>query len=96
MYSPAGQQRIGDFTAWEASQSTTTITDPNLVSDTTLPDGDADLEVTFTSIQAPQYGPQPGQTCDQWDLDYILVPSSNGSWLVDIALPHSGSGYVPC
>jgi hypothetical protein len=42
------------------------------------PNGDIDAEVTFQSHQAGQYGPEPGETCTNWSLDYQLVPSSGG------------------
>jgi hypothetical protein len=44
--------------------------------------------VTFTSVQASDKGPD-GDTCDNWDLDYTLVPSGN-SWLIDKVLGHDG------
>jgi serine protease Do len=44
--------------------------------------------VTFTSVQASNKGPD-GDTCDNWDLDYTLIPSG-GSWLIDRVLGHNG------
>ena len=44
--------------------------------------------VTFTSVQASEKGPG-GDTCDNWDLDYTLVPSGD-SWLIDKVLGHNG------
>jgi serine protease Do len=44
--------------------------------------------VTFTSVQASNKGPD-GDTCDNWDLDYTLVPSGS-SWLIDRVLAHNG------
>jgi len=44
--------------------------------------------VTFASVQASVKGPD-GDTCDNWDLDYTLVPS-DGSWLIDKVLGHNG------
>jgi len=44
--------------------------------------------VTFTSVQATGKGPD-GDTCDNWDLDYTLVPSG-GSWLIDKVMGHNG------
>jgi len=40
--------------------------------------------VTFSSVQASEKGPD-GDTCDNWDLDYTLIPSA-GSWLIDKVL----------
>lgn len=44
--------------------------------------------VTFTSVQAPDKGPN-GDTCDDWDLDYTMIPSG-GTWLIDQVKGHDG------
>jgi serine protease Do len=44
--------------------------------------------VTFTSVQASEKGPD-GDTCDNWDLDYTLIPSGD-TWLIDNVLGHNG------
>jgi S1-C subfamily serine protease len=44
--------------------------------------------VTFTSVQASDKGPD-GDTCDNWDLNYTLIPSGD-SWLIDKVLGHNG------
>lgn len=44
--------------------------------------------VTFTSVQASEKGPD-GDTCDNWDLDYTLIPAGD-SWLIDKVLGHNG------
>jgi len=44
--------------------------------------------VTFTSVQASEKGPD-GDTCDNWDMDYSLIPSDD-SWLIDRSLGHNG------
>ena len=44
--------------------------------------------VTFTSVQSSEKGPD-GDTCDNWDLDYTLIPA-DGSWLIDKVLGHDG------
>jgi serine protease Do len=44
--------------------------------------------VTFTSVQASDKGPD-GDTCDNWDLDYTLIPSGD-SWLINKVLGHNG------
>jgi serine protease Do len=44
--------------------------------------------VTFTSVQASEKGPD-GDTCDNWDLDYTLIPSGD-TWLIDKVLGHNG------
>lgn len=41
--------------------------------------GHLDADVSFQSHQAGQYGPNPGETCTNWTLDYHLVPASGAS-----------------
>jgi hypothetical protein len=69
------------------------------------PNGDIDAEVTFQSHQAGQYGPNPGETCTNWSLDYQLVPSSGGQPSLSGAAPLSylinkatyvGAGHASC
>ena len=51
--------------------------------------------VTFTSVQAASKGPN-GDTCDNWDLDYTLVPLGE-SWLIDGAKGHNdGPTHTTC
>jgi serine protease Do len=50
--------------------------------------GSVIAHVTFTSVQVSAKGPD-GDTCDNWDLDYTLIPSGN-SWLIDSSLGHNG------
>ena len=44
--------------------------------------------VTFTSVQSEDKGPH-GETCENWDMDYTLVPSGD-SWLIDKVRGHNG------
>jgi len=44
--------------------------------------------VTFTSVQASEKGPG-GDACDNWDLDYTLMPSGV-TWLIDKVVGHNG------
>jgi Double zinc ribbon len=69
------------------------------------PNGDIDAKVTFQSHQAGQYGPNPGETCTNWSLDYQLVPSSGGqpsssgsaslSYLIN-TVKTVGAGHASC
>lgn len=52
------------------------------------PGGSVTAQVTFTSVQASEKGPD-GDTCDHWDLDYTLIPA-DGSWLIDKVVGHDG------
>jgi len=67
--------------------------------------GDIDAKVTFKSHQAGQYGPNPGETCTNWSLDYQLVPSSGGQPSLSGSAPLSylinkvtdvGAGHASC
>jgi eukaryotic-like serine/threonine-protein kinase len=67
------------------------------------PDGDLDVQVGFQSHQAGQYGPDPGQTCTNWSLDYQLVPSAGArpsavaspSYLIN-RVTDVGAGHTSC
>jgi hypothetical protein len=49
-------------------------------------------EVTFTSHQAPQYAPNGTDTCDTWDLYYVMIHQPGGYYLIDSAQPANGAG----
>ena len=55
---------------------------------TSAPTGAVLAYVSFTSVQAPEKGPD-GDSCDNWDLDYTMIPSS-GTWLIDQVKGHNG------
>lgn len=95
LLSPDQQQRVGDEQSWAQGLSTSSYLNDQLINITTLPSGTFDVEITFTSLQDPAYGPN-GQTCDNWDLDYRVVPWPDGSWRIDYVTPHDGTGYTPC
>jgi len=59
--------------------------------------GDIEAEVSFQSHQAGQYGPNPGETCTNWSLDYDMVPSSSASlaYLID-KVTDVGAGHASC
>jgi len=73
-FTPAVQASI-PFQPWSSALSTSY--DGQVVVQGIQPDpaGGLDATVVFQSHQAPQYGPDPGQTCTNWSLDYQLVPS---------------------
>ena len=54
-------------------------------------------EVAFTSYQAPQYAPNGADSCDNWDLYYVMVPQPGGYYLIDSAEPaHGGQAWSTC
>ncbi len=86
------------------SQQDSTTQDSQVVVQSIKHDRNGDLEatVTFQSHQAAQYGPSQGETCNNWTLDYHLVPSSatspssaSLSYLINKAAK-VGAGNTPC
>ena len=64
--------------------------------------GNIEADVAFQSRQAGAYGPDPGQTCTDWSLDYHMVPTSGTtsgpvplSYLIDKVTP-IGAGHASC
>jgi serine protease Do len=53
------------------------------------------VALAFTSLQDAAHGPG-GDTCDDWTLDYTMIESANGSWLIDSTQPHLGSQHTTC
>lgn len=75
--------------------STTLDTGVDVRSVTSKPDGTVLAHVMFTSIQAADKGPG-GDTCDNWDLDYLLVPVGD-SWQIKAATGHrNGRTHTSC
>ncbi|MFP3901009.1 MAG: S1C family serine protease [Acidimicrobiia bacterium] len=59
--------------------------------------GRAEVWLEFISVQHPDLGPEPGQSCTFWSLDYVLVEQPDGRFLIDEATGHGGSsGHRPC
>jgi eukaryotic-like serine/threonine-protein kinase len=65
--------------------------------------GDLDVQVGFQSHQGGQYGPDPGETCTNWSLDYHLVASpgaqpsatASPSYLIS-KVTDAGAGHTSC
>jgi hypothetical protein len=82
---------------WSSGLTTTKDTSVAVQSIQQDPNGDVNATVSFRSHQAPQYGPVTGDTCDNWLLDYRLVPSGSTSppYLIKKVKP-VGTGYQTC
>ena len=80
--------RGSSWSSFAEGTSTSYDSQVALLSVTPGPGQSVIANVTFTSVQASVKGPD-GDTCDNWDLDYTLVPS-DGSWLIDKVLGHNG------
>ena len=78
--------------AWIDAESTTQIRDARLRSVSDGPTGTVNAEMTFTSTQNAELGPD-GQTCTQWDLVYTMV-GPGPDWRIRLA--GSRSDPVAC
>lgn len=62
-------------------------------------DGIIEADVSFQSHQAGQYGPNQGETCTNWSLDYYLVPAADSSGSLSYLInkvTDIGPGHVSC
>jgi hypothetical protein len=96
LYTPAQQGAI-PFQPWSSALSTTQDSQIVMHSIQHDPSADVDVTVFFSSQQAPQYGPNQGETCTNWSLDYQLVPVSSAglSYLINKVTP-IGTGHAAC
>ena len=78
--------------AWIDAESSTQIRDARLRSVSDGPTGSVNAEMTFTSTQSAELGPN-GQTCTQWDLVYTMV-GPGPDWRIRLA--SSRSDPVAC
>lgn len=96
MFTPSLQASI-PYQNWSSGLTTTKDRSVVVQSIQHDPNGDINTTVSFRSHQAPQYGPVAGDTCDNWSLDYRLVPSGSVSPRYLIKKVKSvGAGYQAC
>jgi hypothetical protein len=94
---PADQLRVGGLATFVTTNSSST--DANVVfhTETVQPDCRVAVEITFTSYQLPALSPNHRDSCDRWDLNYVMLHNPDGSWSIDIALSAGGGpGYTAC
>lgn len=86
------------YQPWSSSLSTTRDTHVALQNIRHDPNGDVNATVSFRSHQAPQSGPNPGETCTNWSLDYRLTPASTSAPLTYLIrkVKKVGSGHAAC
>ena len=78
-----------------ASLSSTYDADVVVQSVSRRANGEVLAHLSFTSFQAPDKGPD-GDTCDRWDLDYLLR-SHGSSWRISAVSGHDGGRtHVSC
>lgn len=96
-FAPALQAAI-PYQPWSSSLGTTRDTQVALQAIRHDPNGNIDVTVSFRSHQAPQSGPNPGETCTNWSLKYRLVPSSGSASLPYLIrkVKKVGAGHVAC
>ena len=87
---PAVQSAIGTLDQFSSGQATTFDHNVTLHSVSQGSDNSLQAWVTFSSLQAGDHGPQDGQTCSNWSLDYTMMPSDDG-YLINGVGAHSGS-----
>lgn len=97
-FAPELQAKI-PYQPWSSSLSTTRDTRVVLQNIRHDPNGDIDATVSFRSHQAPQNGPNPGETCTNWSLVYRLAPAPAGSapqpYLIS-KVKKVGAGHTAC
>jgi hypothetical protein len=96
-FAPALQATI-PYQLWSSSLGTTRDTQVALQAIRHDPNGDIEVTVSFRSHQAPQSGPNPGETCTNWSLKYRLVSSSGSASLPYLirTVKKVGAGHVAC
>ena len=84
-YSTDSETYRGGIASWQEGQSTTIIETPVITAVRDTGPDTIQVDVTFTSYQAPDYGPE-GQECTDWQLTYDMVgPGPN--WKIRGATP---------
>lgn len=63
--------------------------------------GNVEADVSFQSHQAGQLGPDPGETCTNWSLNYHLIPADEADGPVSLSylinqVTDIGSGHTSC
>jgi serine protease Do len=82
---------------WANGMSTTVNIDVEVRSIRPVGDDRAEAWVEFTSLQAGDKGPRPGEQCTFWSIDYSFVPSDDGLFWIESAVGHAGSSISqPC
>jgi len=94
----SSEQAAAAYDGFARNESTTR--DSQVTVQSIQHDGGGNLEanVSFQSQQEGQYGPNPGETCTNWTLDYHLVPTSGSArlaYLID-KVTLIGAGHTAC
>ncbi len=55
----------------------------------------ASVALTFTSLQAPEKGPD-GDACDNWTISYRMLKDTDGTWYIDGTAPYGSSTHTSC
>ena len=58
--------------------------------------GNVNTDVSFQSHQAGQYGPNPGETCTNWSLDYTLVPAGGSNTSPSFLIGKATGAHTAC
>jgi serine protease Do len=88
--------RRPDPTVWEDALTSSFDINIAVLEVTETPTG-ALAWVTFTSVQDPDRGPRPEETCTIWTIDYQLIPADDGLLWIDHSTAHPGGPIShPC
>ena len=98
VYAPALQATFS-FQTWSSALNTSQDNQVVIQAIQHDANGDLDATVMFQSQQAPADGPNPGETCTNWSLDYQLISSSASAatppYLIN-QVTTIGPGHVAC
>ena len=94
----SGEQAAIAYGPWAHAESTTQ--DSQVTVRSIQPDGGGNLEadVDFQSHQDGQFGPNPGETCTNWTMDYHLAAAADSAstpYLIQ-KVTYIGPGHTAC
>jgi S1-C subfamily serine protease len=85
----------GSFTSFADGDSTSYDFDQHILAARQLDARTARVVLGFTSIQAPDKGPN-GEVCDLWTIAYTMIDGPGGAWLIDATAPYQGTWHTTC
>lgn len=88
-------KKNGEYRVWRDNVSDSYDTDVFISDLQDMREEAVRAEVSFTSEQPGDKGPEPGETCTHWSLVYTLVPGGSG-YLINSAKLASRNGHTPC
>jgi hypothetical protein len=90
-----GEQAKSSEAAFAEGVSTSYDSDFAILGSRVIRSGVVDVGLAFTSIQAPDKGPD-GDSCDNWTLVFRMVQQDDGRWLIGPATAYQGATHTTC